>query len=83
MVRICSYISSIYNRFKKARKIKIMKIVDETKEIDNKRCKKEIEQSVGMIEDLLIMANDLTDDYTKYRMTKAVEKIKMFNNKIK
>ena len=63
--------------------MKIMKIVDETKEIDNKRCKKEIEQSVGMIEDLLIMANDLTDDYTKYRMTKAVEKIKMFNNKIK
>lgn len=60
-----------------------MKIVDETKEIDNKRCKREIGESAELIEDLLIMANDLTDDYTKYRMTKAVKKIKMFNDKIK
>ena len=60
-----------------------MKITDETKEIDNKRCKREILESAELIEDLLIMANDLKDDYTKYRMTKAVDKIKMFNNKIK
>jgi hypothetical protein len=60
-----------------------MKITDETKEIDNKRCKKEILENAELIEDLLIMANDLKDDYTKYRMTKAVDKIKMFNNKIK
>jgi hypothetical protein len=60
-----------------------MEIVDETKEIDNKRIKKEIGDSIGLIEDLIIMSNDITDDYLKYRMTKAVEKIKMFNNKIK
>jgi hypothetical protein len=60
-----------------------MKIVDETKEIDNKRCKKEILESIELIEDLLIMANDLKDDYTRYRLTKACDKIKMFNNKIK
>jgi hypothetical protein len=61
----------------------MMRITDETKEIDNKKCKKEILESVELIEDLLIMANDLRDDYTKYRLTKACEKIKMFNKKIK
>ncbi len=63
--------------------MKIMKITDETKEIDNKRIKREILESVELIEDLLIMANDLKDDYTKYRLVKACDKIKMFNKKIK
>ena len=61
--------------------MKKMKIVDETVEIDNKRIKREILESVELIEDLLIMANDLKDDYTKYRLKKHVIKLKCLTKK--
>ncbi len=58
-------------------------IADETKEITNERIKREIKNNIELIEDLLIMANDLTDDYTKHRLHKAIKNINKFNDKIK
>jgi hypothetical protein len=60
-----------------------MKIVDEYHTIDNKKIKFEIETSVELLRDLTHMNHNDLDDYTKYRMLKALDKIETFNKKIK
>ena len=60
-----------------------MKIVDEYHNIDNKRVKSEIENSVELILDLVHFNHRNLDDYTRYRMVKALEKIKMYNKETK
>lgn len=60
-----------------------MKIVDEYHTIDNKQISKEIENSVDLLTDLVHHNHKVLDDYTRYRMIKALEKIQMFNKEIK
>lgn len=60
-----------------------MKIVDEFHTIDNKQCKDTIKNNVELIRDLTHMNHQSLDDYTMYRMLKALDKIETFNKKIK
>lgn len=83
MVRICTLLSSIINALKKREKNRDMKIIDEFNTIDNKKIKKEIKQSAELIRDIVHMQHDLVDDYARYRILKAVDKIETFNKEIK
>ncbi len=60
-----------------------MKIVDEYHTIDNSKIKKTIEDSTELIRDIVHMQHDLVDDYARYRILKALDKIETFNKKIK
>jgi hypothetical protein len=60
-----------------------MKIIDEYHTIDNKKIKTEIERSAELLIDLVHFNHRALDDYTRYRMIKALEKIIKFNEKIK
>ena len=60
-----------------------MKIIDEYHTIDNTKCKFEINSSVELIRDLTHMNHHSLDDYTMYRILKALDKIETFNKKIK
>ena len=60
-----------------------MKIVDEYHTIDNKRVKSEIQSSLELIRDLTHMNHNDLDDYTMYRILKALDKIETFNKEIK
>jgi len=60
-----------------------MKIIDEYHTIDNKKIKWEINGKVELIRDLVHMNHNSLDEYTQYRMLKALEKIETFNKKIK
>lgn len=60
-----------------------MKIVDEYHTIDNEKIKTVIENSLELILDLVHFNHRNLDDYTRYRMVKALEKIKMYNKEIK
>lgn len=68
---------------KKREKNRDMKIIDEFNTIDNKKIKKEIKQSAELIRDIVHMQHDLVDDYARYRILKAVDKIETFNKEIK
>jgi uncharacterized protein YutE (UPF0331/DUF86 family) len=60
-----------------------MKIVDEYRTIDNKKIKKTIKESAELIRDIIHMQHHLVDDYARYRILKAVDKIETFNKEIK
>ncbi len=60
-----------------------MRIVDEYHTIENTQIKKEIDSSVELITDLVHHNHKVLDDYTRYRMIKALEKITMYNKEIK
>jgi uncharacterized protein YutE (UPF0331/DUF86 family) len=60
-----------------------MKIVDEYHTIDNKKIKEVIQGNVELIRDLTHMNHNDIDDYTRYRMLKAIDKIETFNKEIK
>lgn len=83
MVRICTLLSSNNRRFRKARKNRDMKIVDEFNTINNKQIKKIIKESAELIRDIVHMQHDLVDDYAQYRILKAIDKIETFNKEIK
>ena len=60
-----------------------MKIVDEYHTITNDKIKFEIENSVELLTDLVHFNHKVLDDYTRYRMIKALEKITLFNKERK
>jgi hypothetical protein len=60
-----------------------MKIIDEFNTIDNKKIKFEINTSTDLLRDLVHLNHNDLDDYTQYRMLKALDKIEMYNKKIK
>ena len=60
-----------------------MRLIDEVKQIDNKRIEKEIKENLDMISDLVYVNKGLIDEYTMYRMIKAVEKIEMYLGEVK
>ena len=68
---------------KKREKKRNMKIVDEYNTIDNKQIKKTIKESAELIRDIVHMQHDLVDDYARYRILKALDKIETFNKEIK
>jgi len=58
-----------------------MKIVDTEGYINNKIIKLEINDKVDYVKSLIEVIN--MDDYTRYRVDKALKRIKTFNKKIK
>ena len=60
-----------------------MKIVDEYHTITNEKIQSEILNSLELVLDLVHFNHRNLDDYTRYRMVKALEKIKMYNKEIK
>lgn len=60
-----------------------MKIIDEYRTIDNKKIKEVIKNNVELIRDITHMNHHSLDDYTMYRITKALDKIETFNKEIK
>ena len=60
-----------------------MKIVDEFRMIDNKTVQKTIKESAELIRDIIHMQHDLVDDYARYRILKALDKIETFNKEMK
>ncbi len=58
-----------------------MKITDQKDHINNKVIKLTIHDSVELIKSIIEIKE--MDDYTEYRITKALERIQMFNKKIK
>lgn len=60
-----------------------MKIVDEFRTIDNDKIKKTIKESAELIRDIIHMQHELVDDYAKYRILKALDKIETFNKETK
>jgi hypothetical protein len=61
----------------------IMKIVDEVKQLDSKRIEKELKENLELISDLIYVNKGLIDEYTMYRMIKAVERIEMYLKEVK
>ena len=60
-----------------------MKVVDEFRTIDNKKVKEIIKNNTELIRDIVHMQHDLVDDYARYRILKALDKIETFNKEIK
>ena len=60
-----------------------MKLVDEVKKLDNKKIEKEIKENLELISDLVYVNKGLIDEYTMYRMVKAVERIEMYLKEVK
>jgi predicted phage-related endonuclease len=60
-----------------------MKIVDEYHMIDNKAVKKVIKENTELIRDIVHMQHDLVNDYARYRILKALDKIETYNKEIK
>ena len=60
-----------------------MKLVDEVKKLDSKKIEKEIKENLDLISDLVYVNKGLIDEYTMYRMVKAVERIEMYLKKVK
>lgn len=58
-------------------------IIDEYHELDNKKIKKEIDRCAELITDLIHFNHRKLDEYTRYRMLKALETIITHNKKIK
>lgn len=61
----------------------MMKIVAEKEVITIEIIKKGIKENLGLIEDIGCMDGYTGDMYKNYRITKAVEKIKMYLKEVK
>jgi hypothetical protein len=60
-----------------------MKLIDEVKRVDSKKIKKEIKDNLELINDLVYVNKGIIDEYTMYRMVKALERIEMYLEKVK
>jgi hypothetical protein len=60
-----------------------MKLVDEVRKIDSKKIEKEIKENLELISDLVYVNKGLIDEYTMYRMVKAVERVEMYLKEVK
>ena len=55
-----------------------MKIIDVKGRLNEEIIRKEIEDNLKLLEDLVHVESDLRDDYRTYRMLKSIEKIEMY-----
>jgi hypothetical protein len=60
-----------------------MKLIDEVRKIDSKKIEKEIKENLELISDLVYVNKGLIDEYTMYRMVKAVERVEMYLKEVK
>ncbi len=59
-----------------------MKVIDVHGKLNEEIILKEIEEQLGLIEDIHFINNDKNTDYQQYRIFKAAEKIRMYLNKV-
>ena len=60
----------------------IKKVVDEGKKLTEEEIERTIFEDLGLLEDLIIVGNELVDEYRAHRMRLAVDRIREFVKKV-
>lgn len=60
----------------------IKKVVDEGKKLSAEEIERTIFEDLGLLENLIIVGNELVDEYRAHRMRLAVDRIREFVKKV-